>query len=594
MVRLFVRIFAVIGLMAVLLVAGAIFLAMQFGPKPKALPGAIVLELDLEKPMAEAPSNDPFAGFGSRRQPTVRDVVEALDRASADPRVKGLVAHFGNNSQGMAATQELRAAVERFRRSGRFALAHAETFGEFQSGMQSYYLASAFEQVWMQPLGNLGITGVMIEAPFFRGTLDKLEMVPQIGKRQEYKSAAEPFMETQASSANREMTESLLNDLFGQMVEGVAAARSLTPDQVRQAVDRAPLLDREAVDSKLVDRLGYRDEIEAEARGRAGDGKLVPLSDYAGGTQAAAPGTRVALVTGSGAIQRGTGGAGPFGGGSDFASDDTVEAFDRAIGDPQVKAILFRVNSPGGSAVASEAVRRAVRRARAAGKPVVVSMGDLAASGGYWVAMDADRIVAHPATLTGSIGVLGGKIVTTGLTDKLGIGFTLQQRGANAGIWTDKRAYAPGELQRRDAMLDDIYAGFTAGVAEGRKLDRAVVDRIARGRVWTGRQAKENGLVDVLGGYPEALAEIRTLLKLAPDAALDLVPYPAPKTQLELVMDVLQGDGQVRLGAWLARDALADTVAEYRPLLAKLQPLLAAARQEEMVLLMPPTGIGGY
>ena len=601
MVRVLVRIFAVIGLLSVLLMGGGVLLLTGLASDRAALPEAVVLRLDLERPLRAAAADDPLEGLVTARGETLRDVVDALDRAAKDPRVKGLVARVGNNAQGIAATQELRAAVERFRQSGRFAYVHAETFGEFASGMQSYYLASGFEQVWMQPMGNVGITGILVTEGFYRGTLDKLGVVPQIGKRQEFKSAAEPYMETEATPANREMTESLVGDLFDQMVEGIAAGRGLDAAAVRQAVDRAPLLDREAVEAKLVDRLAYEDEMLAKAVAKAGPGaEEVELSRYAAAAGPLPPAPDapvVALVTGAGAISRGRAEADPFGGGGGFGARDVVKAFDKAIEDKNVRAILFRVDSPGGSAVASEAVRRAVLRAKAAGKPVVVSMGDLAASGGYWVSMDADRIVAQPGTITGSIGVLGGKVVTTGLTEKLGIGYTLFSRGANAGMWSDKTPYDPAELARREAMLDDIYAKFTGLVAAGRDLPPEKVQQIARGRAWTGRQALELGLVDALGGAETALDQVRAAIGLQPGAPVRLVPFPRPRGRLELVMGLLGGGEEAQadgVGARAAALVLGEALEPYRPVLSQLEPLLAAARQEERVLMMPPPGLPGY
>ena len=600
MMRVLVRIFAALGFLTVLLFAGAIGVLIVFGPKKPELPQDIVLEFDFEQPLTEAEPDSPLAGILTPEAVTIRQVVEALDRAGRDPRVKGFIAKVGNPSQGIAETQELRDAVDRFRRTGRFALVHAETFGEFQNGMQSYYLAAGFEQIWMQPMGHVGITGLLSERPFYREALDKLRIVPQIGRRHEYKSAAEPYMERETTPASKEMMESLIDDLFSQMVESIAANRGLTVEAVNAAIDRAPLLDREALEMKLVDRLGYWDELVDTAKRlavpAAGDREepreagLVPLLDY---RHAAGPaddtGSAVALIVGEGAIERGESRIDPLSGTSSFGADDVAEALEDAIDNPAIKAILFRVNSPGGSAVGSERVRRQILRARAAGKPVLISMGNLAASGGYWVSMSADRIVALPGTLTGSIGVLGGKMVTSGLTDWLGIHHDSTARGGHAGIWSNQTPYTASELARRDALLDDIYAHFTQAVADGRKLPLETVRTIARGRVYTGRQARNVGLVDALGGYATALAEIRQLLKLEVDAPVRLVPFPQPKTAVERFAALLGGAAHVELG----RQLLADALAEYRPLLARIAPALKADT-ESAILLMPPLGIAGY
>ncbi|MFC7334417.1 signal peptide peptidase SppA [Rhodocista pekingensis] len=595
MMKVIVRIFAVIGLLAVLLVGGAVAIGMMLSPGRPTLPDSVVLELDLEKPLSEQAPGNPFAALSSDQKATLHDVVATLDRAARDPRVKGLIAHAGTAEGGVATLQELRDAVERFRAAGKFALVHAETFGEFSPGMQSYYLATAFDEIWLQPVGTLGITGVLSERPLLRGTLEKLKIEPQIDKRYEYKTAAEQFMEREPTPANKEMTESLIGDLYEQMVAGIAADRKLPIDAVNAAVDRAPLLDKEALELKLVDRLGYYDELVDAAKERTrsdkGTAKTVALTDYrdaAEETDAQAP--VVALVVGEGGITRGESDSNPVTGSEGFGATDVAKAINAAAADSSVKAILFRVNSPGGSAVGSEVVRRAVKRAREQGKPVIVSMGDLAASGGYWVSMDADRIVAQPGTFTGSIGVLGGKMVTSGLTDMLGVSYGMTSRGKNATMWTTQQPYTPAELDRRAALLDDIYVQFTAGVSAGRNLPLEKVQEVAKGRVWTGRQAKEIGLVDALGGYATALAQTREVMGLSADAPVRVALFPKPKSQFELIMSLFDGGARVQLGQWV----LADALAEYRPLLTQVEPLLRATRTEEQTVLMPPVGIAGH
>lgn len=603
MMRVLVRIFAVFGLLVVLLIGGAIAVGIALAPGKPDLPETIVLEFDLERSLAEAEVNDPFAKLVGGSDTSVRAVVDAMDRAARDPRVKGLVAKVGNSTMGVGVSQELRDAVARFRAAGKFALVHSETFGEFSNGTQSYYLAAAFDEVWMQPLGNLGATGFMATPMFYRGTLDKLNVNPQIGKRYEYKSAAEPYMEKSMTPANREMVDSFVGDLFEQVAAGIAADRKLPVEEVKAAIDRAPLLDKEAVDAKLIDRLGYYDEIMEAAKERARDGdkkaETVGLLTYGG---AAGPandqGPVIAVVVGEGAISRGESDTDPLSGSRSFGGADVAAALRKAIDDPQVKAIVFRVDSPGGSAVGSEVVRREVIRARKAGKPVIVSMSDLAASGGYWVSMAADKIVAQPATLTGSIGVLGGKLNITGAQNMIGLSIDTLSKGANAGMWSPQTDYTPAELARRDAMLDDIYGFFTRAVAEGRGMPVEKVHEIAKGRVWTGRQAKELGLVDALGGYATALDLAREAIGLAAGAPVTVTLYPKPKSTVEQFMEMF-GDGDGGSAGFattgLGRALLADALADYRPLLAEVAPLLkAAARPEEMTVWLPPMGVAGY
>lgn len=596
--RFLVRLFAVIGLLSVLLVGGLVGLWLLLRPDGKPLPDGMVLAFDFQKPLVEAAPDDPFAGLVAGSQPTLVDVVAAIDRAAADPRVVGLVGMVGDSGgKGFAMTQELRDAVQRFRAAGKFTVAHAETFGELGSGMQGYYMATAFEQVWMQPMGDVSVTGLRAELPFLRGTLDKLNVVPQFEKRHEYKTFAEQYTNSEPSPANKEATESLIGDLFEQWVAGVAAARNLPVEAVRAAVDKAPLLDDEAVQAKLVDKLAFADEALDAAKAKGAKGKDTPVldlleyGDAVKGDPASAPpadAPKVALVVGSGPIMRGEGQVDPLSGEATFGAETVAEHFQAAIDDKDVKAILFRVDSPGGSAVASAVVGRMVERARAAGKPVVVSMGPVAASGGYWVSMKADRIVAQPGTITGSIGVVGGKMVTKGLTDWAGLNFVAIERGKNAGMWSSNNAFSPSQAERLNAFMDSTYDAFTRGVADGRKLPVEKVREIAKGRVYTGRQAKEIGLVDALGGFQTALAQVRQLVGVAPDAKLNLVPFPQPKGPFENLMALMSGDTRAEAGRAVSALVAADLLAEIRPVIAPLAPYIRARGMDETVLLMPP------
>lgn len=566
MFRTIVNVLALIGLSVVLLLVGSSALGWFLYDRKTALPETIVLKLDLDQPLVEHVARDPLGAALFGRDASLRTIIDGLDRGRSDPRVKGLVVRFGSDSLGLAQSQELRAAVARFRADGRFALAFAETFGEFGPGNRSYYLATAFDEIWLQPVGLVGLTGLSAQVPFVRGALDKLEVVPQIAQREEYKGAAESLTERGFTPAHREMMGNLLDDLSGQLVEGIAASRKLDAEAVRSLIDRGPFLDREALDARLIDRLGYYDAAIDQARERAGAGaKTKDLFKYLGA--AGHPhdkGPTVAVVYAVGGIQRGDGGVNPLLGGTAIGSTEMVKAFDEAARAPDVRAIVLRIDSGGGSAVASESIRRAVVRAREAGKPVIVSMGDAAASGGYWIAMNADRIIAEPATLTGSIGVFAGKMVTGRLWDQLGITWETVDRGRHAAMWSSSKTYSESEMKRVDAMLDDIYAAFVRHVAEARKLPLERVRDIAKGRVWTGRQALGLGLVDELGDMELALRRAREATGLAADAGISLTVYPRPDTPWERLMDMALGGGSGHVDGALA--------AALRPVAALLRP----------------------
>ena len=502
------------------------------------VPARTILEVDLEKGMVEYVPEEPLAKLMYSDVSTVRDVVEALERASLDSRVVGLVARVGVGSPGLAEVQEIRDAVRAFRRKGKTAVVWAETFGEFGPGNAAYYLATAFDEIYLQPSGDLGLTGVMYEVPFIRGTLDKLNVTPRMDHRYEYKNAMNLFTDKKLDPAYREAMEKIASSQFDQLVQGIVEARKLSEDEVRGLVDRAPFLGKEAVDAKLVDGLAYRDQVYAKVKERAGKGaELLYFSRYL--ERAGRPhekGETIALIYGVGSVQRGESEFDPLFRQFSMGSDTVTAAFRAAVLDKKVRAILFRVDSPGGSYVASDAIWRETVRARDAGKPVIVSMGNVAGSGGYFVAMSADKIVAQPGTITASIGVLGGKLLTSGFWDKLGLSWDEVHSGRNATMWTGTKDYTPEEWGRFQQWLDRIYEDFTGKVAEGRRLPKERVLQIARGRIWTGEDAKELGLVDELGGFDVALRITREAAGLPADAKIRLKVFPAKKSWFEALL----------------------------------------------------------
>lgn len=491
----------------------------------------LILELDLTEGLMEGPPADPVSAVLGMRRPRLQDVLDGLRRARGDDRVKALVAKIGGRPLGFGVVQELRAAITAFRRSGKRTVAWAETFGEFGPGTVPYYLASAFEHIALQPSGDVVLTGVAIEEKFLRGTLDKLGVSWEVGQRHEYKSAVNTFTQTGFTEPHREADERLVASLSEQIVAGVAEGRGKSADDVRALIDKAPLLASEALEAGLVDRLAYRDEVYDEVRAAVdGEPGLQYVARYnrAHALASRIPKPReqvVALVRVTGGIRLGRGGRGPAGAGS----DSVAGALRAALKDDRVSAIVLRVNSPGGSYVASDVIWREVVRAR---KPVVVSMGDVAASGGYFVAMGADTIVAQPGTLTGSIGVFGGKPVVGELMTRLGVSWDTVREGARAGMFSTSNPYTEDEWSRVNSWLDRIYDDFTAKAAQGRSLSRERVHELARGRVWTGADALENGLVDRLGGLETAAALARKKAGLAADAPLRPYPHLSPLDRL--------------------------------------------------------------
>jgi protease-4 len=540
--RFLVGFLATIGFLVLLgaAVGGGLFLWLA--PEKPDVPARTIVTLDLTQSLAETESGDAFESLLFEREPTLRDVLEGLERAAADPRVVGVFARVGDDEYGFAVTQELRDAVASFRKSGKPALVFADSFGEFGPGLKSYYLATAFDEIWLQPAGSVGLAGIRSENPFLRSALEEIGIEPRFERREEYKTAFNNFTENGFTPAHKEELEQLLGSVYRQAAHGVASARKLDPAEGEQLLGAGPFLAEEALKAHLVDHVGWRDQAVARLRGTSG-ATMLPVLDYL--ERAGRPherGTRIALIRGTGAVQRGDTGGGLLTGDRVMSADAVTHAFRKAVADPEVKAILFRVDSPGGSAIASETIWREVVRAKEAGKPVIVSMGDLAGSGGYYVAAGATKIVAQPGTLTGSIGVIAGKIVTRRLWQKLGVYWDAVEYGENAGMFSLIEDFTPAQRQRFETELDSVYGTFKARVAEGRHMSLDQVEAVAKGRIWTGEEAKQKGLVDALGGYDTALALVREAAGLAPDAAVDLVPFPPQRSALDLLWARLTGE----------------------------------------------------
>ncbi len=577
------------ALVLLLFVAGVF---LTFGGRKGTVPSRTILELNLETSLPEMESDDPFSVFSSQKL-TLRDVVDALEKGGDDPKVVGLVARIGAAPIGLAQVQEVRDAVTAFRAKKKWAIAYSETFGEFGPGNSSYYLATAFDRVILQPSGDVGLNGLVAESVFLRGALDKLGVRPEFDHRYEYKNAMNTFTETKMTEPHREALGKVIGSFYDQIVSGIAQGRGKTPDEVKALVDRGPFLGPEALKEKLVDSLAYWDEALDELGRRGGSGaQRLALGKYlkAAGRPHDGSGPTVALIYGVGGVQRGKSSFNPVTGGQAMGSETVAGAFRKAIDDPDVKAILFRVSSPGGSYVASDTIWRETVRAKKAGKPVVVSMGDVAGSGGYFVAMAASRIVAEPATITGSIGVLGGKMVTPALWEKLGITFDQVQEGANANMWNASKDFSPAEWQRFQAWLDRVYVDFTSKVAEGRKLPKERVLEIAKGRIWSGADAKGLGLVDELGGMRTALALAKKEAKIPASQDVKLVVYPRQRTPFETLAAKLAGEDDDSADA--ARTESVRALETVRPILKRLAAAGLLGDGEGGVLTMPDVEVG--
>ena len=599
----FYRMFFMIGIAAVISVVFLLVTVSRLTSfTPPELPDNMYLSYTFKSDLAEMVTSPSVLQPLLRPAATLHDVVSALDLAATDKRVKGFTAKIEDVNFSIAQMQELRDAVLRFRKSGKFAYIYSDSIGGFSSGMADYYLASAFDQIWVQPVGVVALGGVAAETPFVKGVLDRVGVSAQFAHRGKYKSAPESLTETGMTPPHREMMQSIVSDLSDQMLDGIADSRGMDRAALAQLADGGLFSDEEALKLKLIDRIGYYDEmlatiggegmaapqnekVEEDTANKTAEENNIDENNAAEKTVVAEPVTPkdkpeaigllgYSFVNETQSIDRGTSGflfklmrkeappsahpdkskiglifaSGeiiPFRpraqaafGGASMEANKVVEAFADAIADPDVAAIVFRIDTPGGSPSAAESIRRAILKAQEKGKPVVISMSSYAASGGYWLAAPADKIVAQPGTLTGSIGVFGGKFVLAGLWDKIGMNWETVSAGENAGMWSSNRPFTEAELAKFDAMLGHVYDAFIKRVAEGRDMTLAEAEAVAQGRVYTGRQAKEVGLVDALGGLDRAVEVAREVAELPADMDVPLKRFPPRKSTLEMFISL--------------------------------------------------------
>jgi protease IV len=537
--RFILGLLAAVGVLTLIVIGGltALIVSGPFSSKP--LPQTIVLSLDLREVPPESGTTDLLRGglFGSTRD--IVETVQLLWQAADDPRVVGMFVDIGDESAGLGRVQELRQAIAHFRGKGKFAIGFAESLGSGGTHVSDYYLASALEQIWLQPSGGFAVAGLAIETPFVKNGLDKLGVRIEGGKRYEYKSAPDSFLETGYTRPARENLQQLLDSLYGQFVADVARERNIEAAKVRQLIDSAPFDSERARQERLVDRVGYRNDALDEVWTRTGKTRdLVSLSDYANDSTRPKPrGDTVALVRINGAIMSGSPNRGPLDDDNIATAEDVVDALEQAAAAKEVRAIVLRIDSPGGTYPASDAIADAVGRARSLGKPVIVSMGDVAASGGYLAALRGDVIVAQPTTITASIGVFGIWPVATDLLASLGINVDRLSIGTNAGMHS---VFQPPTAAQRVVIsreLDVIYADFTRQVSEARKLDGPRLDAAARGRVFSGVDAKKAGLIDELGGLQLALSIAKAKAGIDESRQVELRPFPADSDRWQKVIE---------------------------------------------------------
>ena len=573
-------VFVLIGLAAFVSIAGILLLYLLVSREPSiAQQSTLVLRPGGE--LHEVVPDDVVGQFIRTDFSTVRGFVDSLRKAKRDPRITSvLLMPSPLQLPFWGKVQELRDAVIDFRKSGKTVIAYLEYGGD-----REYYLASAADRVFLLPSSPLDLTGVASYEIFLRGTLDKIGAYPDFLRIGAYKTAPNQLTEKSMTPAHREMAESLNRDMYSQLVRGIADARHKTEVEVRQLLDQGPFLPEDALRAGLVDDLAYEDQLDDRVRQlkpAGGNPRRVESRDYqrvSAGTVGIRPRSRIAVIYAVGVIASGKSGYDPLNG-PVTGSETLVEQIRRARGDGSIKAIVLRIDSPGGSSIASDVIWRElmITRDQQPSRPLVASMSDLAASGGYYVAMPGQVIVAQPATLTGSIGIYTGKVVTGGTMNKLGVTAEEVKFGRNADINSPFKPFSPEQRARLQDHLQGFYDQFVERVAQSRHTTPERIDAVAQGRVWTGQQAREVGLVDELGGLDTAVTIAKQRAKIPPDEDVDLVIYP-PRRSLYAALAEQFGGGSSAISAWLD--------AGDRRALAALTAPVRLFRRGEPLALMP-------
>jgi protease-4 len=541
--------FTLLGSAVFLSIAGFLAIYLVFGREP-AVPSNSTLVLKVGGSLSEVAPADVVGYLRGQKSPTVRTVVDNLRKAKVDARVREvLLKPTGFESPFWAKVQEVRDAVIDFRKSGKPVYAYLEYGGD-----REYYLATAADKIFLMPSAPLDLTGVATYQLFLRGTLDKVGAYPDMHHIGDYKTAVNTFTEKGYTAAHREMDQSLNRDLYEQIVRGIAESRRKTEADVRLNFDSGPFLPEDALKAGLIDDVAYEDQVDDRLR-RGDSRRQLDGDDYARVSVASLGlnrGPRIAIIYVAGTIASGRSGYDPING-PVAGSDTIIDYIRQARRDRGVRAVVLRVDSPGGSASASDAIWRElmILKNERADRPLVVSMSDLAASGGYYIAMPAQVIVAQPSTLTGSIGIFGGKFVTGGVYEKLGARIEATSVGRHAEMESPARPYNAEELKKLQEQLQAFYDQFVEKVADSRHTTPEKIDAIAQGRVWTGRQARDNKLVDELGGLDRAIAIAKQRAKIPADGDVELSVYPPRKSFYELLSDQFGGGDSMAIGQWL-------------------------------------------
>ena len=577
------------GVLAVLLlvaVLGVAILVAIFRKGEPTIADNSLLTLRVTGSLPDYTPDDPFKKYFGGPDQSLTGLVMQFKKAKVDKRIKAILLDVDMSGVGWGKSEELRAAIADFRSSGKPVYAYLE-FGL----NKEYYIASACDKIYVPPPGELFINGLAADVMFFRGSLDKLGVYPDIYQIGKYKSAGDMFTQKQMTDAHREYVNSMLDDLYGRFVNGIAESRHKTPDDVKKLIDDAPYNAAKAKQVGLIDEAMYRDDVEKQIKASLGykeSDTFIPVrgTDYRDVSPESLglnQGERIAVIYATGDIGSGTSANSPSGEQS-IGSDTVAKALNDAAADKSIKAIVLRVDSPGGSGLASDIIWHAVEAANPK-KPVVVSISDVAASGGYYISAAASKIIAQPSTITGSIGVVAGKPVMRGLYDWLGVSNEYVLRGKNAGMFRETEKFSDDERAKfEDWIKTTYYQDFIPKVAKGRKKDAESIDSVGQGRVWTGAQAKDRGLVDEFGGLDRAIDVAKELAKIPADKGVERVILPQPQTILQQLLNTSSDNSNTKLEQ---QRAVAAALPEDARRALRYMALMDRMRNGEMMYLMP-------
>lgn len=533
--------FAVLGFIFIIVLLSLIGMLKQEVRVTTPVPQNAILRIDLDQKYPETRVDDLLSDIAEVNNQSFHDLLFAINIAAKDKNIKALTASISQTSLGLAQIQELRHTIQNFQAEGKKAYIHSKGFGSFGGGTKEYYAATVFDEIWLQPASEVGITGLAIEVPFFKNVLDKLGVSPEFYTRYEYKNAVASLLSDKFTPEYKAQLTDLGSNLYEYMLMEIAKDRKISTKGLKKLINQAPLFSNKALEKHLIDKIGFEQELVDIVKLEF-NGQLVSLDDYSANIKRFRHrNQKIAYMVLEGVITEGESSLNPVKADAIVGAKTVLKQIEDIKADKGIKALVLRINSPGGSYGASNEIWFALRQLKAQRQiPIVVSMGDYAASGGYFVALAGDYIYAEPSTITGSIGVLGGKFVLQELWNKIGINWGEIKFGDNAGMLSLNHRFSEQEKKIFNHSLDNIYQDFITKVSQARDISPKKLDQYARGRVWTGMGAHKRGLIDALGGSDFALGKARDLAGISLTDTFEIVYYPAQKTFAEKLQAALK------------------------------------------------------